>query len=135
MRRGPVIAGLAGLGVAVVAAGFVTAERVQQNQQTAARARAITQGEPERGRQAIARYGCGGCHEIPGVRAARGQVGPPLKGVGGRVFIAGERENTPDNLMQWIVDPHSIDADTAMPRVGVSPADARDIAAYLYTLD
>jgi cytochrome c1 len=41
--------------------------------------------------------------------------------------------NTPDNLVQWIRNPRAMDSQTAMPAVGVDEAQARDIAAYLYT--
>jgi cytochrome c1 len=37
-------------------------------------------------------------------------------------------------MIHWIQDPKSVDSLTAMPNVGVTPADARHIAAYLYTL-
>ena len=40
---------------------------------------------------------------------------------------------TPENLIRWVIAPREVDPRTAMPDVGVSPADARDIAAYLYT--
>jgi len=68
------------------------------------------------------------------VRAARGQVGPPLAGLGNRVFVAGKLPNQTENLMRWIKDPHSVDEKTAMPNLGVTDEAARDIAAYLYTL-
>jgi cytochrome c1 len=38
-------------------------------------------------------------------------------------------------LIRWIQDPPSIDPKTAMPNVRVTEADARDIAAFLYTLN
>lgn len=50
------------------------------------------------------------------------------------MYIAGLLTNTPDNLMRWIRDPPGVDSLTAMPNVGVTEPDARDIAAYLYTL-
>jgi hypothetical protein len=37
-------------------------------------------------------------------------------------------------MVRWIENPKAVDSLTAMPVLGVSPADARDIAAYLYTL-
>jgi cytochrome c1 len=43
--------------------------------------------------------------------------------------------NTPQNLVAWIRDPPGIDPLTAMPASGMSEAEARDVAAYLYTLD
>lgn len=80
-------------------------------------------------------YGCHSCHTIPGVAGAEAVVGPPLTGWAERVYIGGRVANTPENLVRWIMDPHAIDQATAMPDVGVSEADARDIAAYLFTLD
>lgn len=91
-------------------------------------------GNAEHGRQLIAAYGCGACHMIPGVHAARGKVGPPLLYFGERTMIAGELPNTPPNLTQWIQHPRSVEPKTAMPELGVSQAEANDMAAYLYTL-
>jgi cytochrome c1 len=61
-------------------------------------------------------------------------VGPPLLYFSERTFIGGEVPNTPDNLVQWIRSPQSIEAGTAMPTLGLSDQQARDVAAYLYTL-
>lgn len=100
----------------------------------AERARKLTGGEPRRGRSALDRYGCGACHHIPEVRGARGTVGPDLTGFALRSFVAGRLPNRPDQLMRWIRHPQSISPGSAMPELGVSEQDARDIAAYLYTL-
>lgn len=94
----------------------------------------IAGADPRRGADAIRRYGCGSCHTIPGIRDARGMVGPPLTAFGRRTFIAGEVPNTADHLVVWIEVPQSIEPGTAMPNLGVSEGEARDIAAYLYTL-
>jgi cytochrome c1 len=51
-----------------------------------------------------------------------------------RAYIAGEVPNNEDFLVQWISVPQSIEPGTVMPNLGVSNAQARDIAAYLYTL-
>jgi cytochrome c2 len=91
-------------------------------------------GSPQRGALELRQYGCGACHAIPGVPGARGAVGPPLAGFAGRAIVAGSLPNTPENLVRWIRDPQGIAPGTAMPNLGVSVADARDIAAYLYTL-
>jgi putative membrane protein len=96
--------------------------------------RALTGGDARRGEEQIRRFGCGACHVIPGVAGARGLVGPPLTGVANRVYIAGVLTNTPDNLVRWIMTPQGVDSLTAMPNLGVGERDARDIAAYLYTL-
>ena len=50
------------------------------------------------------------------------------------MYVAGVTENKPDNLISWIRDPQMVDSATAMPKTGVTERQARDIAAYLYTL-
>jgi len=99
-----------------------------------AEAALLTGGDPDRGRQAIRSYGCGSCHTIHGVPGADGLVGPPLDGVGARAYVAGVLTNTPANLVRWIRQPREVDPLTAMPDVGVTVPDARDIAAFLYTV-
>jgi cytochrome c2 len=91
-------------------------------------------GNAERGRELMDRYGCAACHTIPGVRRAAGLVGPELTGLQRRAYIAGVAANTPQNLVRWIMAPQSLSPRTAMPAVGASEAEARDMAAYLYTL-
>jgi cytochrome c len=91
-------------------------------------------GNAKRGIASIQKYGCGSCHTIPGIRGAHSLVGPNLSGVAGRVYIAGVLTNSPDHLVDWIRNPQTIDDKTAMPNLSVSARDARDIAAYLYTL-
>lgn len=97
-------------------------------------ARATTGGSAARGAAAIARYGCGSCHIIPGVSGASGLAGPPLSGIGNRIYIAGVLQNTPDNMIRWIENPPGVDEHTVMPNLGVKRQDAIDIAGYLYTL-
>jgi cytochrome c len=94
-----------------------------------------TGGTAMAGKQIIAQFNCGSCHTIPGVRGAQGLVGPPLIYFGRRTYIAGEVPNTPDNLVRWITSPQSIEAGTAMPTLGLTEQQARDVAAYLYTLE
>ncbi|MEV0809829.1 c-type cytochrome [Micromonospora sp. NPDC050200] len=95
----------------------------------------VRAGRPARGAELIAQYGCGSCHTIPGIDQANGLVGPPLNRFGARSYIAGELPNNGDNLRHWIANPQSVEPGTAMPDLGVSPIDAQDIAAYLFTLD
>jgi cytochrome c2 len=92
-------------------------------------------GNAENGAALIQRNGCGSCHRVPGVSTASGRIGPPLDYWSRRSYIAGELPNTPDNLVRWIVDPQAIEPGTAMPALGLSESDARDVAAFLYTLD
>ena len=95
---------------------------------------ALTHGNPERGVAAIRQYGCGGCHTIPGVAGATGRVGPDLRDLARRVYIAGVLTNTPEHLIAFITDPKSVDDRTAMPVTGIGPDEARDVAAYLYAI-
>ncbi|HWT01049.1 MAG TPA: c-type cytochrome [Pyrinomonadaceae bacterium] len=94
----------------------------------------MTGGDPARGMAAISRYGCATCHTVPGVSGANGLVGPPLGQVASRVYLAGRLQNTLDNMIQWIRNPQGVDEKTAMPNLGVTDTDARDITSYLYTL-
>lgn len=97
-------------------------------------AAALAHGSPRRGRRLIAQYGCGSCHSIPGVPGADATVGPPLAGIASRSYIAGVLTNDPVHMVRWLLDPPAVDSNTAMPRVGLTDRDARDVAAYLYTL-
>ena len=94
----------------------------------------LTGGDPDKGRHDIAKYGWDTCHNIPGVLTATATVGPPLQQIGLRTYLAGRLDNTPENMIRWIRQPHSVDPQTAMPETCVTEADGRDIAAYLYTL-
>jgi cytochrome c2 len=97
-------------------------------------ARQMTGGDPGHGPLLVRRYGCNACHIIPGVSGTQGKVGPSLEGIASRVYLAGKLNNTPQNLMRWIRDPQGVTKGTAMPNLGVSEQDGRDLAAYLYTL-
>jgi len=63
-----------------------------------------------------------------------GKVGPPLTDFGERGYIAGELPNNADNLIRWIMDPRGVEPGTDMPNLNVTQSEARDIAAYLFTL-
>jgi len=91
-------------------------------------------GDIARGRALLHQYGCGYCHSIRGVDAARGNVGPPLDDVGRRVYLAGALPNTPEQMARWIRAPQAYRPGTAMPDVNVSEEDANDMVAYLYRL-
>jgi cytochrome c2 len=93
----------------------------------------ITGGDPRAGRALIARYGCASCHRIKGIAHAKSQVGPPLDEIRLRGYIAGVLPHSADNLVKWIQHPRQVVPNTAMPELGVSQAEARDMAAYLYS--
>src|SRR5581483_10639175 len=110
--------------LALVAALALSACSQRANQADAA---AQTGGNPTRGAAAISRYGCGSCHVIGGISGAQGRVGPPLTGVGGRMYIAGMLDNNTMNMVRWVRDPHAVNQNTVMPTLGVTPTDALDI--------
>jgi cytochrome c len=93
---------------------------------------AVPGGDPARGRAAVARFGCGGCHVVPGVPGAVGRVGPRLEALAARPFLAGALPNDAETLVRWIRAPQALRPGTAMPDLGVGEGAARDIAAYLY---
>jgi mono/diheme cytochrome c family protein len=90
--------------------------------------------DAQRGRRALAQYGCRGCHVIDGVVGSQVHVGPPLSRYARRERLPGGLPATPENLVRWLRDPASLAPQTAMPALGVGEQDARDIAAYLQSL-
>jgi cytochrome c2 len=97
----------------------------------------LTPGSPAaEGAQIIAAKPCVGCHTIPGIPGATGQVGPNLAGVASRPKIAGGAvPNTgPDDLKKWILNPPALKPGTAMPNVGLTDDEATKIVAFLETL-
>lgn len=118
-----------------ILATLIAAAALACNRPTARRdAIQLTGGDPDRGVSAIGRYGCASCHTIPGIRGANALVGPPLIRIASRSYLAGQLQNTPPNMVRWIQHPQRVEKGTVMPEMGVTGNDARDIAAYLYTL-
>lgn len=91
-------------------------------------------GDADRGRMALQQYACVTCHIIPGVVGAAHSVGPSLAGIGERKYIAGTLANSRDTMIHWLRSPQAVAPGSAMPDLGVSERDARDIAAFLETL-
>jgi cytochrome c len=119
--------------LAAVAAATAVGATWMSKQQTIRIARAISGGDPDQAPELIRRYGCGGCHTIPGIPGADGQVGPQLSDLIHRLYIGGVAANSPNQLAQWIVSPQKFSPHSAMPSTGISEAEARDVAAYLYS--
>jgi cytochrome c len=90
-------------------------------------------GDPERGRLLVVEKGCAGCHTVAGVAEARGVAGPVLNNVVLRSTIAGQVPTSPDNMVRWLLDPPAMKPDTTMPKLGLTEAEARDLAAFLYS--
>jgi cytochrome c2 len=101
----------------------------------ARRSEVATGGNPTVGAEDLNRLGCGSCHTIPGIVGAHGKVGPSLAGIASHSYVAGQLPNQPSNLEHWIQHPHAVHPDTLMPELGVTDAESRDIAAYLYLLN
>lgn len=117
-------------------AGFVSLEIQRRETDLADRrtAMALTGGEPRAGLVAIERHGCGACHEIPGLPLTQGRVGPSLDKVAVRAFIGARLANTPKAMIAFVAEPEHVQPQGGMPTMPLTPTEARDIAAYLYTL-
>jgi cytochrome c len=87
---------------------------------------------PARGKRLLSIYGCASCHQIKGLSGNPGSLGPSLENWSKRKYIIGHYPNLTKYLIKWIADPKSMDASTAMPDLGVSDSEARDMASYLY---
>jgi mono/diheme cytochrome c family protein len=90
--------------------------------------------DAQRGKTALQQYACVACHRIPGITGPEARVGPPLAGIASRQMLGGVLPNSPENLVRWIREPRKLAPLTAMPDLGVTERDARDMAAYLATL-
>jgi len=122
---------IAAILVTLAAGGIMYAET---RSRTRIMAEQASGGSARAGRTAILAYGCGSCHDIPGIDGANGSVGPSLAGIATRTTVAGRLPHTPDAMTRWIRHPQAISPGSGMPEQGVSEQEARDIAAYLYGL-
>lgn len=96
--------------------------------------RTIVGADAAEGLAVIERVGCAACHRIPGVTWPRGAVGGDLNGFARRSMIAGRLPNQPETLVPWLRDASALSPETGMPPMPITDAEARDVAAYLYTL-
>jgi cytochrome c2 len=117
----------------VLSAVFLLPACIDDNIRTV-RHREVAGADVARAEQAMRDYGCIGCHVIPGIRGADSWVGPPLTGWAQRRYIAGRLPNELDHLITFLVNPQVVKPGSAMPATGIGPQEARDVAAYLYTL-
>jgi cytochrome c2 len=119
------------IAVLMVTIGTVLASGCERQRSTVVAASTQTNSVPK---DSMIHYGCPTCHVIPGVPGAVGRVGPSLYQLPNRSFLAGKLPNTRANLELWISHPQKYEPGTAMPEMGVTPDDARQIAAYLETV-
>jgi cytochrome c len=118
--------------VAAIASGVMIYG--QDAAQARTTAEQLTLGHVDAGKATIGRYGCGACHKIPGIAGAVGEVGPSLAGIATRSEIAGVLVNDPKSLTRWLRHPQAVVPGNGMPDQGITDREARDIAAYLYTV-
>lgn len=97
--------------------------------------RDLTGADTQAGLAVIQRVGCAACHRIPGVDWPTGTVGGSLDGFAERSMIAGRFPNRPQPLAVWVRDAPSMASATGMPAMPITQSEARDVAAYLYTLE
>lgn len=92
-------------------------------------------GNPNNGLTLFTSKGCGACHTVLRIPNANGAAGPNLTNMVLRPTIAGDQiQTTPENLARWIVNPPALKSTTQMPILGITDQEARDLAAFLYSL-
>lgn len=95
---------------------------------------AMPGADPQAGLRLIQEVGCGSCHTIPGLAWPQGQVGPALAKFADQTLIGGRLPNRPDVLAAYVRNAPALTPGTTMPPMPLSEDEARDVAAYLYTL-
>jgi cytochrome c oxidase subunit 2 len=78
---------------------------------------------------------CAGCHTIRGTEAT-GAHGPDLTHLKSRrLLAAGLLTNTPEHLMDWIINAQKFKPGSRMPSIPLSETESSELAAFLSTLD
>lgn len=93
------------------------------------------EGDAARGLSAVSARACGGCHlaegeplgDVDAVEGLARTLAPDLA-------VAAQRFR-PDMLVDWLMNPASIHPGTRMPAQGIERDEAKDIAAWLRTLE
>ncbi|MER9232989.1 c-type cytochrome [Mesorhizobium sp. M0622] len=133
MLSGPVIG--AGAIVVIVAALAGVTLYSEQSRRVEDKANRATGGVAARAIPIMTANGCTGCHTITGVPGAQGLVGPRLDAsLAAKVYVGGVLSNKPENMIRWLRAAREVNPHTAMPSTRISEQEARDIAAYLYSL-
>lgn len=95
---------------------------------------AAASGDAANGKKLIDQYACLSCHTIPGFDGPQGSMGPTLEAFASRKVIAGGIANERRTVAAYLQNPQAVDPQNRMPPLGISEAEARDITAYLFTL-
>jgi hypothetical protein len=100
----------------------------------------LEDASPAKGRELLEAKGCGSCHAFTGVApfAMVAPIQPGEKETRPAVSLAPDLRFArdrfrPAELVAWLRDPKAVKADTVMPLVPLSAAEARDLAAYILT--
>lgn len=123
--------GLGAIGIICTIVGSASAVRAAPPEELSFDSLRVPGGSPERGREIVHDRGCTACHVIPGLPGPYGRVGPRLAELDRRAYIAGTLPNRPGTLVRWLRDPPALDPTTAMPSLGLTEQEARDVAAFL----
>jgi cytochrome c oxidase subunit II len=93
----------------------------------------------QRGQAVFFEAACHHCHMIDGIAPtlpATGVVGPDLTHFGSRLTLgAGIRDNTPEHLANWILNPHDIKPGVNMPASPMDGDDLDALVAFLMSLE
>jgi cytochrome c oxidase subunit 2 len=104
----------------------------------AARARPAadpTGATAQRGQEVFLASGCAECHAIEGT-PAEATRGPDLTHLASRPTIgAGVMPNTPENIADWVADPHPIKSGVKMPAADLAEEELDAVVAYLNGLE
>jgi cytochrome c oxidase subunit 2 len=89
----------------------------------------------QRGRDVFLASDCASCHAIRGT-TADATAGPDLTHVAGRPTLgAAVLPNTPENLADWVTDPHAIKRGVEMPAAELTDEQLDALLAYLNGLE
>lgn len=103
------------------------------------RGASMTGGDPQAGKDKIVVHDCHSCHEIPGIPVNSQRRGPSLKHWAKQSTIAKKWRNTPENVEDFLQHPermlHGSGITSEMTMSRVKPGDAKDITAYLFSID
>jgi mono/diheme cytochrome c family protein len=89
-----------------------------------------------RGKKLFELKACGSCHAFTGVMPKTEVKPDPKTGLAAGVMLAPDLRYTrerirPEALVTWVTSPKKVKPDTLMPDFALSPAEARDLAAFV----
>lgn len=111
-----------------VVASFHSVPACQAEERDIARLDTIT------GQDLIISKGCGSCHSLEAIPAAKGKVGPPLDNIDQRIYIGGVLPNSQENLAKFLMKPEHFHPETAMPQPELTWQEAQYLSRYLWNL-